>query len=91
MFAGKRLGDPVVQLKGLSKSYILQGGEAVSALKGINLAADSGFYPIRRGEFVMVSSQTLRALWQVAHTCWLLAHACCLRSEGLVEVARQHC
>lgn len=51
----KKLGVPVVVLEGVKKYYHLPGNEdAVKALDGITLARDSEFYPIRRGEFVML-------------------------------------
>ena len=51
----KALGPPCVIISGLSKSYTLPGrSEVVQALKGIDLRTDTGFYPIMRGEFVMI-------------------------------------
>ena len=53
----KPLGVPVVELQDVSKSYPLEGGGTVTALKSVTLHSSSGFYPIRRGEFVMVRVQ----------------------------------
>lgn len=50
----KPLGVPVVELQDVSKSYPLEGGGTVTALKSVTLHSSSGFYPIRRGEFVMI-------------------------------------
>lgn len=51
----KPLGDYVIEVIHLSKQYGLQDREdAVVALQDIHLARDSEFYPIRRGEFVML-------------------------------------
>ena len=51
----KRLGPPCVEIEGLSKSYTLPGrAEVVQALRCIDLRSDGGFYPILRGEFVMI-------------------------------------
>lgn len=50
----KRLGGPVVQLRSVFKSYTLEGGVQVSALRDVELSVSSAFYPIRRGEFVMI-------------------------------------
>jgi putative ABC transport system ATP-binding protein len=52
----KTLGPPVVVLQNVSKQYTLAGkhAEAVTALSNITLAPSSEFYPIRRGEFVMI-------------------------------------
>ena len=51
----KPLGPPCVIISNLSKSYTLPGrAEVVQALKGIDLRVDAGFYPIMRGEFVMI-------------------------------------
>jgi hypothetical protein len=45
----KKLGPPVVSLKGVCKYYNLAGNdETVRALEGITLAPDSEFYPIRK-------------------------------------------
>ena len=57
----------MVELRNVSKSYKLDGGGHVDALKEVTLHNSSGFYPIRKGEFVMVRRQhaiaghTLRA------------------------------
>lgn len=51
----KSLGEYVIEVVHLSKRYSLQGREeAVTALHDIHLGRDSEFYPIRRGEFVML-------------------------------------
>jgi putative ABC transport system ATP-binding protein len=50
----KALGDVVVECVGLQKAYVLEGGERVHALKGVDLRAGAPCYPIRKGEFVMV-------------------------------------
>ncbi len=51
----KSLGAPCVVIDRLSKSYTLPGrAEVVQALKCIDLSLNSGFYPIMRGEFVMI-------------------------------------
>lgn len=51
----KPLGEPVIELFGIGKTYQLDGGaRSVSALRDINLHASSPFGPIRRGEFVML-------------------------------------
>jgi putative ABC transport system ATP-binding protein len=52
--AAKVLGEPIVELFGVSKSYKLQGGEEVLALRDVTLSGDSEFPPVRRGEFVMI-------------------------------------
>ena len=48
----------VVELDGVSKSYALDGGEAVHALRHVSLLAAAGADPasgaVRRGEFVMI-------------------------------------
>jgi len=51
----KELGDPVIVVRHLIKHYTLEGRtEVVKALHNIHLAPHSEFYPIRRGEFVML-------------------------------------
>ena len=54
----KMLGQPVISIRELSKSYILPGREEpVHALHEINLCDDptlSEFYSIRTGEFIMI-------------------------------------
>jgi len=51
----KQLGEYVITVNHISKMYNLAGREeAVTALKDITLSCDSEFYPIRRGEFVML-------------------------------------
>eukprot|EP00164_Ancoracysta_twista_P002153 GFYU01002842.1.p1 GENE.GFYU01002842.1~~GFYU01002842.1.p1 ORF type:complete len:307 (-),score=59.56 GFYU01002842.1:189-1109(-) len=51
----KELGEPVVVVEGLQKAYkIPDRDEDVVALKNISLETGSDFYPVRRGEFVMI-------------------------------------
>ena len=51
----KELGAPVVIINQLQKAYTLPGRtEVVRALKNIDLSTDTDFYPIMRGEFVMI-------------------------------------
>ena len=51
----KELGQPVVIIKQLQKSYTLPGRtEVVRALKNIDLSTETDFYPIMKGEFVMI-------------------------------------
>jgi len=51
----KKLGEPVISVHHLSKSYKIAGrNETVRALHDIHLAPGSEFFPIRRGEFVML-------------------------------------
>lgn len=51
----KPLGDPVITVRHLSKHYSIEGRQdVVKALHDIHLAPGSEFYPIRRGEFVML-------------------------------------
>jgi len=51
----KQLGDPILTLQHVSKHYMIPGRkDLVKALSDINLAPESEFYPIRRGEFVML-------------------------------------
>ena len=50
----KPLGEPVVELFEISKTYVLHGGTEVPALRDVSLSADSAFGPIRRGEFVII-------------------------------------
>jgi putative ABC transport system ATP-binding protein len=51
----KKLGPAVVTLRNVKKYYQLDGGEdAVKALDGVTLAPESEYYPVRRGEFVML-------------------------------------
>jgi len=52
--AEKELGDPVVELFGLVKSYKLEGGEEVPALRDLSLHSTTEFPSVRRGEFVMI-------------------------------------
>ncbi len=52
-FAGKALGDIVVELKGIAKEYDLEGGERVTALRQVDLHSDNGcpFTGVRKGEW----------------------------------------
>jgi len=51
----KKLGEPIITLSHVQKDYQLEGREeVVRALEDINIAPDSEFYPIRRGEFIML-------------------------------------
>ncbi|TPX71844.1 hypothetical protein SpCBS45565_g00785 [Spizellomyces sp. 'palustris'] len=51
----KELGEPVITIRHLSKTYSIPGtDESVKALHDIHLAPDSEFYPIRRGEFIIL-------------------------------------
>eukprot|EP00741_Cyanophora_paradoxa_P019467 tig00021127_g18792.t1 len=51
----KELGEVVIQCTKLYKAYkIPDSGEVVKALEEVTLAPDSEFYPILRGEFVMI-------------------------------------
>ncbi|KAJ3152363.1 ABC transporter H member 2 [Geranomyces michiganensis] len=51
----KELGEPVIVIRHLSKTYTIPGtDESVHALHDIHLAPNSEFYPIRRGEFVIL-------------------------------------
>jgi len=51
----KSLGEPVITVRHLSKSYTIEGRQdVVRALHDIHLAPGCEFYPIRRGEFVML-------------------------------------
>ena len=49
------LGEPVVTCKNVRKVYKLPGvSEEVRALNGVTLDESSEFYPIKKGEFVMI-------------------------------------
>ena len=51
----KELGENVIEFNGLSKEYKLEGkDEMVVALKSATLADNHEFYPIKKGEFVMI-------------------------------------
>jgi len=51
----KELGNPVIQIKDVSKSYSISGRkDTVNALTDINIAEDCDFPAIRKGEFVML-------------------------------------
>jgi putative ABC transport system ATP-binding protein len=52
---GKELGEPIITLTHVQKVYNLEGREElVRALEDVHVAYDSEFYPIRRGEFIML-------------------------------------
>lgn len=57
-FIQKELGEPVLSIRGVSKSFPISGSDQrVFALRQINLNDDpeaGDFYSIRRGEFVMI-------------------------------------
>ena len=49
------LGEPVVTCKNIKKVYKLPGvSEEVNALNGVSLDETSEFYPIKKGEFLMI-------------------------------------
>lgn len=51
----KELGDTVIEFDNLSKQYKLDGNDKpVVALESATLADTEEFYPIKRGEFVMI-------------------------------------
>ncbi|KCV70559.1 ABC transporter ATP-binding protein [Fonticula alba] len=51
----KTLGEPVILTSHVTKNYSIVGrSEPVRALIDIDLSPDSEFYPIRKGEFVML-------------------------------------
>lgn len=53
----KVLGDVVLRLRDIGKEFALEGDERVVALRNITLCeehGDSGFEPVRQGEFVMI-------------------------------------
>jgi len=51
----KELGENIIEFDNLSKMYKLQGREdLVIALKSATLSDESEFYPVKRGEFVMI-------------------------------------
>ena len=51
----KELGEPVVEVRDIAKQFTIKGrDEVIHALRGVTLARDSEFGPIRRGEFVMI-------------------------------------
>jgi putative ABC transport system ATP-binding protein len=55
IFNKKDLGEPIVVMNHVQKQYSLPGrSEVVTALDHIHVSFDSEFYPIRRGEFVML-------------------------------------
>eukprot|EP01088_Endostelium_zonatum_P016911 TRINITY_DN476_c0_g1_i1.p1 TRINITY_DN476_c0_g1~~TRINITY_DN476_c0_g1_i1.p1 ORF type:complete len:349 (-),score=100.30 TRINITY_DN476_c0_g1_i1:31-1077(-) len=52
---GDKLGPPIIVCRHLSKNYSIEGRtDVVRALQDIHLAPNSEFYPIRKGEFVML-------------------------------------
>jgi putative ABC transport system ATP-binding protein len=51
-FTGK---EDVISFTNLQKTYKLQGrSENVTALKSVSLQAGTEFYPVKKGEFVMI-------------------------------------
>ena len=49
------LGEPVVKFKDLKKIYKLPGvSEEVRALNGVTMDEEDEFYPVKKGEFVMI-------------------------------------
>ena len=51
----KQLGENIIEFYDLSKRYKLEGREdLVVALKSASLSEDTEFYPVKRGEFVMI-------------------------------------
>lgn len=50
----KKLGDPVVEVRGLCKSYELQDRDSVQVLRQVSLTWNSEIYPVLEGEFVMI-------------------------------------
>merc|ERR1719411_2369959 len=51
----KELGETVVEVRDIAKQFTIKGREEViHVLRGVTLARDSEFGPIRRGEFVMI-------------------------------------
>lgn len=50
-----QLGENVITFSSISKSYILPGvEEPLKILHGVSLSDDSEFYPIKKGEFVII-------------------------------------
>lgn len=50
-----KLGEPIVVCKNIRKVFKLSGvEEEIKALNGISLDIDNEFYPIKKGEFVMI-------------------------------------
>jgi len=51
----KKFGEPVVNLRHVSKEYAIAGRkDTVQALEDIHLANDGDFPPIKKGEFIML-------------------------------------
>lgn len=51
----KELGETIIEFNDLSKVYKLEGREdLIVALKSATLSDESEFYPVKRGEFVMI-------------------------------------
>ena len=49
------LGEPVVIFKNVKKTYKLPGvSEEVRALNGVTMDASNEFYPVKKGEFIMI-------------------------------------
>jgi ABC-type oligopeptide transport system ATPase subunit len=53
--APKELGEPVITIHHLEKSFQIPGtSNRVKALNDIHLSDDSEFFPIRKGEFIIL-------------------------------------
>mmetsp|Transcript_2741 Transcript_2741/g.4985 ORF Transcript_2741/g.4985 Transcript_2741/m.4985 type:complete len:209 (-) Transcript_2741:2410-3036(-) len=50
----KSLGPPVIEVQGVSRIFTKRDGTDVVALAEISLSNESEFYPVRRGEFVII-------------------------------------
>eukprot|EP01029_Cantina_marsupialis_P023326 TRINITY_DN57963_c0_g1_i2.p1 TRINITY_DN57963_c0_g1~~TRINITY_DN57963_c0_g1_i2.p1 ORF type:complete len:352 (+),score=111.46 TRINITY_DN57963_c0_g1_i2:73-1128(+) len=50
----KKLGENIIECYDLTKKYNLEGGDDVTVLRGLSLNSESEFFPIRRGEFLMI-------------------------------------
>ena len=49
------LGEPVVIFKNVKKTYKLPGvSEEVRALNGVTMDVSNEFYPVKKGEFIMI-------------------------------------
>jgi hypothetical protein len=64
----------------VKKYYVLDGGERVHALRGVDLNFSSEYYSIREGEFVMVRhlspAPTLAAQYYLHHCATAPLHHC---------------
>lgn len=69
-------------MKSMSKYYTLDGGERVWALKNIDLHPESEFYPIRRGEFVVIRGPSGGGKTSLLNVIGTID----VPSEGLVEL-----